>query len=60
MELQLFWYDMIVQVNLLSRNPKKPKKIAEKWLRAIGNGLGDDWGNPMINPMKTQGRMVWI
>ena len=40
MELWLFWYDMIVWVNLLSRNLKKPKKTAEKWLRAIGNGLG--------------------
>ena len=53
MELQLFWYDKIVWVDLLSRNPKKPKKTAEKWLRAIGNGLGDDWGNPMIELMKT-------
>ena len=49
----LFWYDTIVRVDLLSRNPKKPKKTAEKWLRAIGNGLGNDWGDPMIKPMKT-------
>ena len=53
MELRLFWYDTIVQVDLLSRNSKKPKKTTEKWLRAIGNGLGDNWGDPMINPMKT-------
>ena len=53
MELQLFRYDTIVLVDLLSKNPKKSKKTAEKWLRAIGNGLGDDWGNPMIKPMKT-------
>ena len=53
MKPRLFRYDTIVRVDLLSRNPKKPKKTAEKWLRAIGNGLGDDWGDPMIKPMKT-------
>ena len=53
MEPQLFRYNTIVWVDLLSRNPKKPKKTAEKWLRAIGNGLGDDWGDPMIELMKT-------
>ena len=53
MELWLLWYNTIVQVNLLSRNPKKPKKMAEKWLRAIENGLGDDWGDLMIELMKT-------
>ena len=53
MEPRLFWYDTIVRVDLLSRNPKKPKKMAEKWLRVIGNRLGDDWGDPMIKLMKT-------
>ena len=53
MEPWLFWYDTIVWVDLLSRNPKKPKKMTEKWLRAIGNGLGDDWGDPRIELMKT-------
>ena len=53
MEPQLFRYDTIVRVNLLSKNPKKSKKMAKKWLRVTGNGLGDDWGDPMIEPMKT-------
>ena len=53
MKPRLFRYDTIVQVDLLSRNPKKPKKMAEKWLRAIGNRLGDDWGDLMIDLMKT-------
>ena len=30
MEPWLFCYDTIVQVDLLSRNPKKPKKMAEE------------------------------
>ena len=53
MKPQLFQYNTIVWVNLLSRNLKKPKKTAEKWLRAIGNRLGDDWGDLMIELMKT-------
>ena len=44
MELWLFRYDTIVWVDLLSRNPQEPKKMAEKW---TGGQLGqsDDRAN---------------
>ena len=65
MELRLFRYDTIVQVNLLSRNLKKPKKMAKSNKKWTGEWLGqsDDWANEDLrenNVEMTEHNLNWL